>query len=219
MSKTKPQTPPTARSRAHWIAPTIAAMVGVPVLALLVIALVDGHHRSAEAPYRILLGEDAFMAFKNKKNHPIHYMGSDRTVPSFSLTDPAGSPWRSSALQGKAIVLNFWTKTCKPCVEEMPSLLELAQRVEPLEDVQVLAVSTDQDWASVRNVFGKGDRPPRALQILFDPERKVVKELFGTRLYPETWFIDKNGTIRLRIDGPRDWTSPVVLDLIEDLRG
>ena len=32
-----------------------------------------------------------------------------------------------SDYRGKTVVLNFWTTTCQPCLEEMPSLAELAK--------------------------------------------------------------------------------------------
>ena len=48
---------------------------------------------------------------------------------------------------------------------------------------------------------------------MVDPESKVVKGKFGTKLYPETWFIDRNGVIRSRIDGGRDWNAALTIDL------
>jgi hypothetical protein len=53
--------------------------------------------------------------------------------------------------------------------------------------------------------------------VLFDPDKSVVKGKYGTRLYPETWIIDRNGIIRFRIDGGRDWGSAIALELIESL--
>ena len=56
-----------------------------------------------------------------------------------------------------------------------------------------------------------GSEPPFA--VLLDPEAKVVGSLFGTKLYPETWLIDPAGVIRMRFDGGRDWSHPLVLDV------
>jgi hypothetical protein len=51
--------------------------------------------------------------------------------------------------------------------------------------------------------------------VLFDPERKVTKDKFGTTLSPETWVIDGDGVVRMRVDGPRDWGSALSLEAIE----
>jgi hypothetical protein len=46
----------------------------------------------------------------------------------------------------------------------------------------------------------------------------VSRGKFGTRLFPETWIIDPEGVIRLRIDGRRDWSHPVAIQVIESYR-
>jgi hypothetical protein len=51
--------------------------------------------------------------------------------------------------------------------------------------------------------------------VLFDPDKSVVRGKFGTRLYPETWVIDPEGVIRVRIDGGRDWSAPIAIEMIE----
>jgi len=50
--------------------------------------------------------------------------------------------------------------------------------------------------------------------VLFDPDKRVVRDKFGTRMYPETWVIDSEGIIRFRVDGARDWSDPVALAAI-----
>ena len=55
------------------------------------------------------------------------YAGMDRKVPDFELPDMDGKMVRFSSFLGKKpVLLNFWTKTCKPCLEEMPALAEFA---------------------------------------------------------------------------------------------
>ncbi len=100
------------------------------------------------------------------------YAGRNRTVPDFELADLSGKKVRFSSFlkRGKPVVLNFWTKTCKPCLEEMPSLAELAQIVQK-DGIQVVTVSTDEGPEAVKDhlqVILDGKPPPFA--VLFDPE-------------------------------------------------
>jgi hypothetical protein len=60
-------------------------------------------------------------------------------------------------------------------------------------------------------------KPDSKLKVLFDPTKSVVREKYGTRLFPETWIIDPDGVIRVRVDGQRDWSSPMVLDMIQSI--
>jgi hypothetical protein len=86
------------------------------------------------------------------------------------------------------------------------------------EDVVVLAVSTDDVGQDVKDTLKSvlHDDPP--FSVLFDPDANVVGGLFGTHLFPETWFIDKRGIIRSRFDGARDWTNSAVMEYVDQLR-
>ena len=96
----------------------------------------------------------------------------------------------------------------------MPSLELLAQMAQDWDDVEVVAVSTDEGPEAVASVIGPSPR----LTHLFDPDKSVVEGMFGTKLYPETWIIDPRGVVRFRYDGARDWSSPIILDLVEAFR-
>jgi thiol-disulfide isomerase/thioredoxin len=130
-----------------------------------------------------------------------------------------GNTVTSESLKGKVVVLNFWTKTCGPCLEEMPELAELTKILRDRPDVAVLAVSTDEGPEDVKPTLQSVLREPPPFSILFDSDLRVVREKYGTRLFPETWFIDKEGIIRARFDGAREWTSPLFVNFIDALRG
>jgi peroxiredoxin len=141
------------------------------------------------------------------------YAGAERTAPDFELPDMNGNKVRLSSFRGKVVYLNFWTKTCNPCLEEMPSLGELAKIAQKRGDFAVVTVSTDEGPDAVRDalkVLLKEDPP---FPVLFDPDSNVVFEKFGTRLFPETWIIDPNGVIRARFDGAKDWSGHLALEV------
>ena len=48
-------------------------------------------------------------------------------APNFTVQD-ADSKVTLSDFHGKVVLLNFWASWCAPCVEEMPSLVQLQQR-------------------------------------------------------------------------------------------
>ena len=146
------------------------------------------------------------------------YLAADRRAPNFALKDMQGNTVTLDSLRGKVVVLNFWTKTCGPCLEEMPELAELTKIVRDRPDVAVVAVSVDDSAADIQPTLQTvlRDAPPFA--VLVDPGAEVVGGKYGTRLFPETWFIDKRGVIRARFDGAREWTNPLVVDFIDALR-
>lgn len=143
------------------------------------------------------------------------YAGQNRIAPDFELPDMNGKPVRLSSFRGKTVYLNFWTKTCRPCLEEMPALADLAKVARNRDDFTVVTVSTDEGPDDVRDTLKvalNGDPP---FPVLFDPEAKIVGGRYGTKLYPETWIIDPEGIIRARFDGARDWSDALAIELGE----
>ena len=201
---------PPAR-RVELVAALIALCVGAPLVFLYARAMADGELRRRQVPLRAMIGDSAFELLARGEKTAEHYYGNELLAPDFTLPDRDGKPRRLSDLRGKVVVMNFWTITCQPCVEELPSLLELAEIARKRGDFEVIAVTTDKTWSEIAALF-----PPRHhLNVLFDPERKVVRDKYGTRLYPETWIIDARGVVRMRVDGRRNWSEPITIDAIE----
>ena len=69
-------------------------------------------------------------------------------APDFTVHDSDRSVTLSQ-LKGQVVVLNFWATWCAPCVEEVPSLVEMQQRMKS-KGVTVLAVSVDVDENNYR---------------------------------------------------------------------
>jgi peroxiredoxin len=147
-----------------------------------------------------------------------NYAARDRRAPDFELPTLTGGKARLSDYHGKVVILNFWTKNCQPCLEEMSSLVDLAKLVNTRQNMALVTITTDDSAedarATLKSVIG-GDPP---FQVLIDPDGAIVTGKFGTKLYPETWFIDGEGVIRARFDGARDWAEPIVIEMAESLR-
>jgi peroxiredoxin len=156
--------------------------------------------------------------------HP-SYSGQNRLAPDFELDNVRGGKVRLSEYRGKTVVLNFWTTTCQPCLEEMPSLADLAKVLQSRRektfgtwgpDTVVLTVSVDANkeiaMSALKTLLHDEDPP---FKVLLDPESSIVRDKYGTQLFPETWIIDPKGVIRARFDRALDWSDAMVLDLIE----
>ena len=201
-------------SRREVIATLIVVAIAFPLLFFFTGAIVDSRARAREAPFRALLGNARFESLMDGAGGVPHYLGASLRAPDFTLPMQGGGEWKLSDHRGKVIVLNFWTVTCRPCIQEMPTIELLAEIVEPWGDVEVVALSTDRNWDEVETIIARNTR----ITSLLDADREVVNGRFGTRLFPETWIIDADGVIRFRYDGALDWSDPVALDLIRAYR-
>jgi cytochrome c biogenesis protein CcmG, thiol:disulfide interchange protein DsbE len=132
-------------------------------------------------------------------------------APDFTVQD-ADRKVSLSELRGKIVVLNFWATWCAPCVEEMPSLVRLQQRMHN-KGIQVLAVSIDDDPGAYHK-FLKDYKVD--LLTVRDPGHKSA-DLYGSFKWPETYIIDRQGVIRRKFIGPQDWEGPEILDFLTKL--
>ncbi len=149
--------------------------------------------------------------------HP-DYAGRNRTAPDFELPALDGRPVRLSSFRGKTVILHFWTKTCRPCLEELPHIASLAKALKPHGDIALVTVTTDDSADDARGTLTSVIGSTDDFTVLIDPDGdKVVNGKYGTKLFPETWFIDARGVIRARFDGPRDWEGALPIDLAQGL--
>jgi cytochrome c biogenesis protein CcmG, thiol:disulfide interchange protein DsbE len=132
-------------------------------------------------------------------------------APDFTVQDSQNKVTLSQ-LRGQIVVLNFWATWCAPCVEEVPSLVAMQQRMKA-KGVTVLAVSVDVDESAYRH-FVK-DHNVNLLTV-WDPDQKS-NALYGTAKFPETYVIDRNGVIRRKFIGAVDWTEPDITDFLGKL--
>jgi cytochrome c biogenesis protein CcmG/thiol:disulfide interchange protein DsbE len=144
----------------------------------------------------------------NPRGVPSALLG--RTPPDFTLPALEGSGlegFGSEQLRGLAgpVLVNFWASWCVPCIIEHPQLMRLSR-----DGVPVLGIAyKDKPEDSLRFIRQHGN-PFRRL-AKDEPGRVAID--WGVYGVPETYLLDRQGTIRWRYAGP---ITPEVLS--EDLR-
>lgn len=138
-----------------------------------------------------------------------HPRQTGRVAPDFTVTDDNRSVHLAD-YRGKIVVLNFWATWCLPCIAELPSLTAMQQQ---LPQVQVIAVSVDEDQQAYRDYLVQHKI---SLYTINDPAHRAA-DLYGTYRWPETYVIDQHGVIRRKFIGAQDWTSPEVLEYLRRL--
>lgn len=140
-------------------------------------------------------------------------------APDFTIQD-VDRTVTLSQLRGKIVVLNFWATWCPPCIEEMPSLVQMQKKMHE-KGVTVLAVSVDDD-ADAYHKFLKDhtidlltvrEAGRRTEKGVFAP----VSQQYGTIKVPETYIIDRNGIIQRKFIGPVNWNQQEILEYLSRL--
>jgi peroxiredoxin len=132
----------------------------------------------------------------------------------FELQDMDEDKIKLSDYKGKVVLLNFWATWCPPCIREMPSMERLHQQVDA-EGFKVIAVNQMEDSDQVFAFTGQLEVDP-TFEILFDKTSSVSRD-YAVRGLPTTYLIDKEGRIRYRAVGGREFDHPEVIKTIEKL--
>ena len=136
-----------------------------------------------------------------------------KPLADFTLPDLQGRSVQLAALRGKVVFVNVWATWCPPCVEEMPTIQRLYERLHG-QGLEILAVSLDALGAQVVASF------MRTRQLSFPTlldTTNLVQRLYRTTGVPESFIVDKRGILVEKVVGPRDWTHPQLLAQFERL--
>lgn len=130
-------------------------------------------------------------------------------APNFNISDGTNTV-NLASYRGHVVLLNFWFSTCPPCIEELPSLLELHHDMPRLD---IIAVSVDKDAATYQRFV----TTHHVDLITVRNPSQTVPTLYHTEAFPETYLIDRNGVIRYKFVSNQDWNDPEIRGMIKNL--
>ncbi len=126
-----------------------------------------------------------------------------KTAPSFALQSVADDQLVSlDQFKGKPVVVNFWATWCVPCLSEHETLKMTAKQMG--SNVQFLGVVYDDSKETIHNFM---QQYGSAYPTLMDQGGKTAIA-YGVYGVPETFFINPEGTIVSKFEGP---LSPALL--------
>jgi cytochrome c biogenesis protein CcmG/thiol:disulfide interchange protein DsbE len=147
------------------------------------------------ALFLVLAGFLAVGLNLNPREVPSPLIG--KPAPAFELTrlDAPEQKLKRDDLLGKVWVLNVWASWCAPCREEHPLVVELARR----KLAPVYGLNYKDTRPAGMAFLAQLGNPYEA--SLFDADGRVGID-YGVYGVPETFVVDKQGTIRYKQIGP-----------------
>ncbi len=136
-------------------------------------------------------------------------------VPNFVTKDLDGKAVELEAFKGKVVILNFWASWCGPCIEEVPSLVQLIKEFKG--DVQLIAVSGDSSRNDI-DVFMKSfpEMKGANIHIVYDEDRSLMKRFQVARL-PESLVLGTDHKLVKKVVGSIEWFNKDSVSYIQGL--
>lgn len=141
-----------------------------------------------------------------------HMAKEGEPAPAFEVRTDQGRTITPTAFGGKLLVVNFWGTWCAPCLEEIPSLNEFQERFAK-DGVVVLGISIDDDRNAYRGFLATHQL---AFQTYWQGTNKI-NAAYGTFKWPESYLIDRSGTVIKKIVGKENWTDSRVINYVQSL--
>ena len=100
-------------------------------------------------------------------------------------------------------VINYWATWCKPCVSEMPSLIQLSKK-EEFKNIKFI-FATDEKKEKVINFLKKNKFSDNDLFYLYDKHNS--NHQLEHKYLPTKYIIDRKKMIAYKIDGELDFNT------------
>jgi len=153
----------------------------------------------------------AFLVARHPAGPGIATIGS--SVPDIELVDINKNTLKLSDMRGSVVFVNFWATWCESCVEEMPSMEGLFNRLSKNPQFKLISILYRDDGY---RAFSYMKENGYTFPLYLNPDGYAAK-LFGITGVPETFIIDKKGILRNKIIGPAEWDSPQVIETFQAL--
>lgn len=164
------------------------------VLAMIFVSLNACNDRGRKGPAVITLNE----------------VSEKKAISDHGYVDLEGNKVELSDFKGKRILLNFWATWCRPCIEEMPSLLKAQEILE--NENYVFLLATDQT-IKVINTF----RERKGYEFNYLRYTGTFANI-GIKALPKTFIYNEDGNKVDEISGAIEWDSPEVIERLKSIK-
>ena len=124
-------------------------------------------------------------------------------APQATFVTLSGEKIALDSLRGKVVLVNFWATSCPGCIHEMPELVKTYRKFEA-RGFETIAVAMSYDPLEYVRQFSEKNGLP--FKVALDKDGSAA-QVFGARVTPTTFIIDKQGKIVQRIVGEPDFAK------------
>jgi thiol-disulfide isomerase/thioredoxin len=121
----------------------------------------------------------------------IRFASNAGPMPPFLVSDVEGHVLSSAQWRGRVVIVNFWATWCPPCREEIPEMIDLANRYG--DRLQIVGVSEDDD-ATPEEVRDFAHNEKINYPIVMG-SNGISREYGGVPALPTSFLVDTNGRV------------------------
>jgi thiol-disulfide isomerase/thioredoxin len=124
-----------------------------------------------------------------------------RPMPEITFNLVDGRTLHSSELQGKSVLVNFWSVSCEVCLRDIPTLNRLQEELSD-HDLVVIGVAMPHDPPPA--VIGTMEQLKPSYAVALDVQGEINRAFGGIQVTPTNLLIGPDGNINYLERGPLD---------------
>ena len=126
------------------------------------------------------------------------------TFPDITVASIDGRRFDAAGLEGRPVLVTFWSPTCLVCLREMPDLDELYHRFAS-RGFEIIAVS--MPWDPPDEVVRLARARPIPYPVALDVDGAIARAFGDVSATPTHVFIDAGGAVAFRRSGALDFAA------------
>jgi len=152
------------------------------------------------------------LAYKSGIDIELRKFKGDMAPLNINLLDTNDEVYIRNDYTNKITIVNFWATWCAPCVEEIPSLNRLKQKMAGLP-FELISINYAEDKKTVNEFMNTINVE---FPVLIDKDGAFAKQ-WNVISYPSTFIIDTHGKIKYGVNSAILWDDPDLIDTIKAL--
>lgn len=165
----------------------------------------------------VLAGQVIFKMLGNEKavtTESAEYREYENFYLHANYTTFEGGNVEMTKLNSPVVIYNFWASWCIPCLEEMPSMINLKKKFSP-DQVQIIAINTDEDdqTANIHKII-KQIGLKNEFVIVPDKNSELVNQ-FKISAIPVSIIFHRGKVVHFS-NGPMDFNSEEIVGKMKE---
>lgn len=120
-------------------------------------------------------------------------------------------------VKGKPVLMSYWSVACKPCIQELNTILDYIEEWKEQADFEVVAVSVDDVRMKARaKAMATSSGWESDFVCIYDSNQDL-KRAMNVSLTPQSYIIDAQGNIVFSHSGYTPGSEQELFDKILDL--
>ncbi len=138
----------------------------------------------------------------------------DHEPVEIDLEDIRGHRVSRKDFSGQVTLVNFWATWCAPCIEEIPSLNRLQQKMAG-KQFELISINYAEERPTIEAFMRRVEVD---FPVLLDSTGELARR-WNVITFPSTFVIGPDGRIRYGVNAAIEWDDPALLRRLTDLIG